>query len=149
MPKEPPKRIALDHDDYHADHVGRTNDGHQYFLTTPFIPATKANDGREFIALYLFDKRGSLIEARIDDLGSRAGLDRDKARTLLTQRLAEIGPVSQERIEVSPFSLERFGTTFGLVLRPPDDMDSGWWVEVMPGNYLAFHEPWDSGEYDT
>ena len=24
-----------------------------------------------------------------------------------------------------------------------------WAVEMMPGNYMAFFEPWDSGEYDT
>jgi hypothetical protein len=26
---------------------------------------------------------------------------------------------------------------------------ANWWVEVQPGNYMAFHFPWDSGEYDT
>jgi hypothetical protein len=147
MSKQPPTRIALDHDDYHAQHVGRTSDGQQFFLTTPFIPSSAGSEGREFLALYLFDERGRLVEARIDDLGNRAGLDGDKARALLTQRLAEIGPVSHGRIEVSPFSLERFGTTFGLVLH--DHGDSDWWAEMMPGNYMAFHEPWDSGEYDT
>jgi hypothetical protein len=24
-----------------------------------------------------------------------------------------------------------------------------WAVEVQPGNYMAFFEPWDSGDYDT
>jgi hypothetical protein len=45
--------------------------------------------------------------------------------------------------------VERFGTTFGLVLRQPEDEDDPWAVEVMPGNYMAFFEPWDSGDYDT
>lgn len=68
------------------------------------------------------------------------------------RRLAELGPVDRGRIEVRPFEVERFGVTFGLVLRPPEDPEeeeAGWWVEVEPGNYMAFYEPWDSGEYDT
>jgi len=24
-----------------------------------------------------------------------------------------------------------------------------WAVELQPGNYMAFFEPWDSGDYDT
>ena len=45
-----PEKIAIAHDDYHAEHVGRTRDGRQFFVTTPFVP-----HGREFIAVYLFD----------------------------------------------------------------------------------------------
>jgi hypothetical protein len=65
------------------------------------------------------------------------------------QRLAELGTVEYGRIEVQPFELERFGTTFGLVPRPPEEDDDEWAVEVQPGNYMAFFEPWDSGDYDT
>jgi hypothetical protein len=63
--------------------------------------------------------------------------------------LAELGEVSYDRIEVHPFEVERFGTTFGLVLREPEDEDDVWAVEVQPGNYMAFFEPFDSGDYDT
>jgi hypothetical protein len=80
---------------------------------------------------------------------SRAQLDRDAARTLLARRMAELGPINFGRIEVQPFALERFGTTFGLVPRAPEQEDGGWWVELQPGNHMAFHEPWDCGEYDT
>ena len=142
--------IAIDHDDYHASHVGRLPDGRQFFLTTPFVPATGDKLGREFVALYLFEGNGSLLEARIDDLGSRAELDKQRARGVFEQRLTELGPIQYGRIEVQPFEIERFGTTFGLVARPPeDDDDDDWCVELRPGNYMAFHEPWDSGEYDT
>jgi hypothetical protein len=151
MKQGPPDLIAIDHDDHYASHVGRTPDGRQFFITTPFIPAT-SDAGREFIAVYLFDKEGKLIEARIDDLGPRAALDQEHEQQLLARRLSELGAVQLGRIEVGPFEVERFGTTFGLVLQPPEnesDEDDGWWVEVQPGNYMAFHEPWDSGEYDT
>src|SRR5262249_12466767 len=67
-----PKLIAIDHDEYHASHVGRTANGTQFFLTTPFVPAIEGSAGREFVAVYLFDARGRFHEARIDDLGTRA-----------------------------------------------------------------------------
>ncbi len=144
-----PTIIAIDHDDYHASHVGRLSDGRQFFLTTPFVPAIGGSAGREFVALYLFDKRGRFLEAQVDDMGTRAELDEQRALSKFEQRLAELGPVEYDRIEVQPFEIERFDTIFGLVPRPPEQDDDDWWVELQPGNYMAFHEPWDSGEYDT
>jgi hypothetical protein len=144
-----PDILAIDHDDYHASHIGRLPDGRQFFLTTPFVPAIGRSEGREFVALYLFDKRGRFLEARIDDLGTRAELDEQRGRDLFERRLGELGQVQYCRIEVQPFEVERFGTKFGLVPRPPEDDRDDWWVELQPGNYMAFHEPWDSGEYDT
>jgi hypothetical protein len=144
-----PTLIAIDHDDYHASHIGRLPDGRQFLATSPFVPAIGGSAGREFVAVYLFDKRGRFLEARIDDMGTRAELDHRRAHAMFEQRLAELGPVEYDRIEVQPFEVERFGTTFGLVARPPEDDDGDWWVELLPGNYMAFHEPWDSGEYDT
>ena len=144
-----PTLIAIDHDDYHASHVGHLPDGRQFFLTTPFIPAGGGSAGQEFIALYLFDKGGSFLEARIEEMGTRADLDEQRARKKFEHKLAELGPLEYDRIEVQPFAVERFGAKFGLVVRPPEDDENDWWVEVQPGNYMAFHEPWDSGEYDT
>jgi hypothetical protein len=144
-----PKIIAIDHDDYHAEHVGWTSDGRQFFLTTPFEPAGREREGSEFVALYLFDKQGNLLEAQIDDFGPRASMDQEARRSIYEKRLKDLGDVSYERIEIAPFSIERFGSMFGLVLRDPEDEDDQWAVEVEPGNYMAFFEPWDSGEYDT
>jgi hypothetical protein len=149
MPTQPPTLIAIDRDDYHARRVGRIKDGLQVFVTTPFVPALGDEIGREFLVVYIFDPNGNLVEARIDDLGPRSELDRDQARKLLGQRMPELGPLEYGRIVVRPFAIERFGTTFGLVPRPPEEEDDSWWVELQPGNYMAFHEPWDSGEYDT
>jgi hypothetical protein len=134
MPSQPPNLIAIDHDDYHASRVGRTKEGKQVFVTTPFIPALGDEPGREYLAVYLFDPTGKLSEARIDDLGPRAQLDRDAARMLLKTRMTELGPIDYGRIEVQPFAIERFGTTFGLVPRAPEDEGEDWWVELQPGN---------------
>ena len=79
----------------------------------------------------------------------RATLDDNERRRVYDLRLHELGDVTFERIEVKPFAIERFGVTFGLVLREPEEEDDIWAVEALPGNYMAFFEPWDSGEYDT
>ncbi|MFL6658967.1 MAG: hypothetical protein ACJ8GW_12895 [Massilia sp.] len=149
MVSKPPSLIAIDHDDYHAEHIGRTSDGRQFFLTLPFEPAGSGSAGCEFVALYLFDEHGLLIEAKIDSLGPRATMDKNARQALYAQRLRELGEISFQRIEIAPFSVERFGTTFGLVLREPEEVDDPWAVEAQPGNYMAFFEPWGSGDYDT
>jgi hypothetical protein len=149
MSDSPPDLIAIDHDDYHAKHVGRTEDGGQFFLTTPFEPAMGDEKGSEYVALFLFDEEGALVDAKIDDFGPRASVDDAARRAVYEQRLAELGDVEFDRIEVKPFAVERFGRQFGLIPREPEEDDEPWAVEMMPGNYMAFFEPWDSGEYDT
>lgn len=139
---ETPDLIVIDHDDYHAEHVGKTKDGRQFFLTTPFVPG-----GSEFVALYLFDQKGKFLEAHIDDFGPRSSMDDEQRGAAYTRRLEALGEVSFERIEISPFSIEKFGVTFGLL----PDIDDEDVVSMIfePGNYMAFYEPWDSGDYDT
>jgi hypothetical protein len=148
MSEGKPELVASENDDYHAEHVGRTSDGRQFFLT-PFVPAIDKRKGNEFVALYLFDGEGKLIEAKIDEPGPRENMDEHRRAELIEERLTALGEVSRKRIEVAPFEVERFGTTFGLVARPPEDVNESWWVEAQPGNYMAFTEPFDSGEYDT
>jgi hypothetical protein len=149
MDKHPPKRVALDHDNHYARYVGRAADGAQYFLTTPFVPATVGDPGREFVALYRFDDAGTLVDARIEDCGPREGLDEVRRATLISDILTSLGTVTPGRIRVAPFHVERFGVEFGFIPSPPDDPDDDWVVSVMPGDYMAFIAPWDSGEYDT
>jgi hypothetical protein len=149
MPDGPPRLIAINHDAYHAEHVGRTPDGRQFFLTTPFEPATGGKPGCEFVALFLFDDDGTFLEAKIEGFGPRASQDDARRREVYDTWLRELGAVTFERIEIAPFSVERLGTTFGLIPREPEEEGDAWAVELQPGNYMAFFEPWDSGDYDT
>jgi hypothetical protein len=98
---------------------------------------------------FSLNSNGRFSEARIDDLGPRPAWNREESHRLLDRRMAELGPVNYGRIEVQPFAIERFGTTFGLVPRAPEANGGSWWVVLRPGNYMAFHEPWGSGGYDT
>jgi hypothetical protein len=144
-----PSLIAINHDDYLAAHIGRTSDGGQFILTNPFEPAIGNDLGCEYVALYVFDQSGKLTEAKIDSFGPRTTIDNAARRTLYAERLASLGDVLFEQVEIAPFSVERFGLDFGLIARVPDEDDDAWAVEMQPGNYMAFFEPWDSGEYDT
>jgi len=146
-----PPLVALDHDDYSAEYVGHTTDGRQFFLTTPFVPAESVGTatGREFLALYLFDKDGRLLTATIDDLGPRASMDESARLKRRDELLASLGDVSFGRITVAPFKVDRFGVEFGFIPRPPEEPDEDWAVIVEPGDYMCFWPPWTSGEYDT
>jgi hypothetical protein len=149
MSDAPPEIIAIEADAYHARHVGHTADGRQFFLTTPFVPAVGGSADCEYVALYTFGKNGGLLNSQIESFGPRATAKAEEITARYDAMLASLGKVTLDRIEVSPFKIERFGTEFGLVLREPEEDDDVWAVEVQPGNYMAFFEPWDSGEYDT
>lgn len=149
MAKGPPKLIALDHDDYHAEYVGHTNDGKQFFLTTPFVPATGSEPGCEFIALYVFDKSGNLETATIDNLGPRETMNQESRVARRDEMLRSLGEVKNKRIKIVPFTFERFGVEFGFIPQPPEEDGDDWCVIVEPGNVMCFWPPWSSGEYDT
>lgn len=149
---ERPTLIAIDHDDHHASHIGRTADGRQFLLTTPFVSRREGPGGREgaeFVALFLFNAAGGLVEARIDSFGPRATMDKAARDACCERRFAELGEVSLERIEVAPFSVTRFGVEFGLIAVEPETDEDDWTVHLEPGDYMAFFPPWDSGIYDT
>ena len=148
MDEDRPELIVIEHDDGAAKYVGRTKDGSQFILTTPF-EAAMDGPGAEFLALYLFDDAGQLIDAKIASLGPRATMDEDRRVHLRDQWLSELGEISYERVEVAPVSVKKFGTEFGLIIREPEDEEDVLAVEMQPGNYMAFFEPWDSGDYDT
>jgi hypothetical protein len=145
-----PTRIAINHNSFEAKHVGHTAGGGQFFLTRPFDPGTAdADDARDFVALYLFDEDGRFRKAEIDVFEEKDPGHSTAAKKVYRQRLQELGKAKFDRIEVEPFTVERFGLTFGLVAHAPTSSDDTWWVTAEPGDYMAFSPPWDLGEYDT
>jgi hypothetical protein len=142
-----PGLISIEHDDYHADLIGRTEDGMQFFITGPFIADVnrdRTHIRREFIAVFLFNIAGDMVNSRVDELAQPR--DYEYARNLEAQRLAELGAVEFRGINVKPFAVEHHGVMMGLI---PNKHQHQWWVELLPGNFMALHEPWDAGEYDT
>ena len=149
MSESKPEIISIDHDDYHAKHLGVTPDGFQFFLTNPFEPAFPGKEGCEYIALFKFDKKGNLIDSDIESLGPRGSISDKEASKKYYSKLESLGNVTYQRIEVKPFTVKYNDTDIGLIAREPEEEDDIWAVELLPGNYMAFFEPWDSGEYDT
>ncbi|MCP4152710.1 MAG: hypothetical protein GY757_33555 [bacterium] len=143
-----PYKVAINHDDYHAAHIGKTKTGYQFFLTTPFEPAI-IDEGCEYIALFKFDLDGNHVESVIDKLGPRGSFSEEERKKKYFSRLNELGDIEYCRIEVKPFSVEKYGKKFGLITRVPENKEDVWAVELHPGNYMAFSAPWDNGEYDT
>jgi hypothetical protein len=146
---EIPQRIRINHDKHYANQIGRTVDGCQFLLTTPFAHDPHQPELiHEFVACYLFDANGQLLEARIDELGLRDDLDNTVAEQIIAQRLGELGPITYADIQIAPFQVHRFGVTFGLTPHF-SAQDKLWRVILEPGNYMSFQAPWDSGVYDT
>ena len=159
----PPASLVIPHDDFECRHVGTTVSNQRFFITTPFVPALHPVEGREFVACYLFDDKGQFEKALIEDVGDRASIagtsalpgnrapDNAVTAEIIDRFLQDIGPVEYRDIRVSPFQVERFGVTFGLIPEA-DDLDDGddpyLAVIVQPGDYIAFIPPWD-GQYDT
>jgi hypothetical protein len=144
-----PEVVLLMHDQWDARFVGRTSDRRQFFLTTPFVPVSQSTQGNEFVALYTFDLKGHLLEAKIDELGPRTSLDKALRKQICQRRLEELGEVSFREVGIRPFLIEREGIAFGLIPRPPADSDEEWSATIEPGNYMSFSPPWDHGRYDT
>lgn len=141
--------IAINHDDYHARHIGRTKDGLQFFITEPFYFDSSLSAVTEYIALYLFRGDGELFSHNIIKLGKRGDVSENYRNKVYSELLNSLVGISYTRIEVKPFSIEKDGIVFGLVPREPDHDEDPLSVELLPGNYMAFFEPWDSGAYDT
>lgn len=145
MADDRPDRILVVPDDLHARHVGVTADGRQFFLTYPFVESDGAVPGCDYVALYVFDSAGTLIRHAIEALGP-PGATAPQVAQIEEKLLATVRPTTASSITVRPFAVAAHGASFGLVARR---VLGEWRVSAEPGDYLAFHAPWDSGAYDT
>lgn len=143
-----PSRIRIKPDNHRAEWVGRTADGKQFFVTNLFVARDSflGIKGCEYVAVILWDKDGSFLELRLDTLGPRADLNGAQVMGVIEERIKELGDIKLQEIVVAPFQEVREGVEFGLIHFR--DSDSFEWVELMPGNSMAFTPPWD-GRYDT
>lgn len=138
MESQRPEILRIDHDDYHAKHIGVAADGQQFFLTTPFEPATGDQAGCEYIALFKFDMEGNIVDSTIKSLGPRATLNEEEARETYSSLLDSLGEVDCCGIDIKPFSVNYNGTDIGLIVREPEEDEDVYAVELLPGNYMAF-----------
>ena len=132
-------------DDYHTKYVGKTENGEQFFLTTPFIAG-----GDEFVALFIWYRDGIFKEAIIDNLGPRTTMDEVERTRIFKKRLDDLGDYKLSVIDVEPFEIEKFNTKFGLFYKKVyfEDDEPYECIEFHPGDFISFYPPWE-GDYDT
>jgi hypothetical protein len=162
----PPEVLVIPHDDHHGRWVGRLPNGDGLFITTPFTCGAHPDQSREFLAMYRFSAEGDLLDARIEELGSRSELVGEARAGRLPGNVAPENATMKKGIEAllaehpglvfgdikaKPFCVGRFGLKFGLIPDTAEDFDDDEdfepvYVTLLPGNYMAFMAPW-SGEY--
>lgn len=147
-------RVRLIPDNYHLLHVGRLGSGAQFWIDVQL--RGEADTTRDFVATYIFNEDGVLSWHEIIDLGLRSNPGRRAATDVILAQIAKLGPSEKADISVFPFSVDAYGSTFGLVVREsdtddPSDIDDcdGPLVDALPGWTLMFYPPWGEGLYDT
>lgn len=141
-----PDRFTIVPDDYHAQLAGTTGDGRRFFITTPFEAGTPTDPGNEFVALFLWNADGTFDSIDVDAFGPRELVSEDDHQDALERRISRLGDFTIEAISVAPFAVQSHGTTFGFV---PQEFEGSVSVNLQPGDYMAYYEPWESGDYDT
>lgn len=141
-----PERFIIIPDDYHAEYAGRAEDGRLFFIATPFDAGTQGgNDGKEFIATFYWKADGSYDSMDVDAFGPRDTIDRDVYDAIMARHISNLGDYELTEISVAPFSDTAFDTEMGFIYTETDGYG---WVNLLPGDYIAFTPPWD-GMYDT
>lgn len=149
MPR-PPERFTLVPDDYHVPWAGTAQDGRRFFLSEELF--VWGSPGVAYVGLFLWHADGRFDEVRVDRVPRPEGLPPGQAvpagaEHLVAARLAELGDHVLEPVEVEPFLTEVDGVEFGWRLREGDD--GTYVLNVEPGDFIAYYEPWDGLEYDT
>ncbi|MFH5207914.1 hypothetical protein [Antrihabitans spumae] len=142
-----PERFTIVPDDYHVPYAGTAEDGRKFFLSEELFSERAA-----YVGVFLWKADGSFDEVRVDEIGRPAGLPPGQAgpagaEDLVQARLAELGNYVLEPIEVVPFAEDVDGITFGWKVGQYDD--GTYFINIEPGNFICYSEPWDGLEYDT
>ena len=143
------QKIRLIPDRYHLTDVGQLADGNNYWIDIQLNP--EGRDTRDFIATYIFDADGELIEFQIIDLGLRSDPNALSARAVIKEESDRIGAKENSDFWVSPFAVKTHGLVFGLVVRDRQkgELEGFQAVDAMPGWTIMFYPPWEDGLYDT
>ncbi len=148
-----PSKIPIHRmEDEHTTHIGRCEDGRQFWGYETFVfdkPVANLhldgwkNSRREYIVLHTFDYKGNHLGTKHWFAGTTANVDSVAALNKLESWVKELGKVELTDIEIKLFETVIDGFTFGLV----QDIDSDS-VELQPSSSISFQEPWE-GEYEA
>lgn len=142
-----PERFTIVPDDYHVPYAGTAEDGRKFFLSEELFDMDSA-----FVGVFLWNADGTFDEVRVDEVVGTDGLPPGQAgpaaaEDVVAARLAELGDYVLEPIEVEPFTQDVDGVTFGWQV---DQYDDGtYFINIQPGDFIAYYAPWDGLGYDT
>ncbi|KRA31398.1 MULTISPECIES: hypothetical protein [unclassified Nocardioides] len=147
-----PERFTIAPDDYHVPYAGTAEDGRKFFLSDElfeFDSATESSAG--YVGLFLWNADGSFSEIRVDRVSRADGVPPGQAASadaddLIEKRLAELGDYELEPITVEPFLRTIDHVEFGWAV---SEFEGDYSINIEPGNFIAYYEPWDGLEYDT
>lgn len=146
MVKQAPVRFRIVPDDYHVPYAGTAGDGRRFFLSDELFDM-----GSAYVAVFLWKADGTFDQVRVDEVARPAGLPPGQASSagadeIVAARLAELGKYVLEPIEVEPFTRKVDGVTFGWAVTK---FEGDYSINIEPGDFIAYYEPWDGLEYDT
>ena len=146
-----PKIIPISRmEGYHTHYIGVMKNGNQFFGYTTFAfvenkPIHKdwEEKRKEYSVIYIFDKKGNLINTECKFIGFTNEIKFDKPKIELDNMMLNLGLIKFQDIKVKPFKTTIDNIVFGLI--PVNENKS---IILEPSNTIAFFEPWD-GEYYT
>ena len=149
MPRAP-ERFTIVPDDYHVPYAGTAEDGRKFFLSDELF--TSSGRGAAYVGLFLWNADGTFDEVRVDEVSRPDGLPAGQAgpagaEDLVKARLAELGDYVLEPIEVEPFTEKVDDVTFGWKVGRYEG--GTYYINIEPGNFIAYYAPWDGLDYDT
>ncbi len=153
FPSGTPERFRIVPDDYHVPFAGTAQDGRRFFLSNELFGSRHDSDSTSsFIATFFWNSDGSFESVDVSEVDRPEGIPRAQAipagpEDALNRMILKLGDFTLEPIEVAPFALDTDGVTFGFV---PEEIDEDTIsIQIQPGNFIAYYEPWDGEDYDT
>jgi hypothetical protein len=133
-------------------YAGTAQDGHKFFLSDELFEYRSRDEaGSGYVGLFLWNQDGSFAEVRVEAVSKATGVPPGQASSagadgLVEKVLAGLGDYKLEPITVAPFTQKIDGVTFGWKVNEYDGILS---INVEPGDFIAYYEPWDGLDYDT
>ena len=145
-----PERFTIVPDDYHVPYAGTAQDGRKFFLSDELFDL-ESEEGTGFVGLFLWKSDGTYAEIRVDAIPRAEDIPPGQAassgaKDLVEKRLQELGDYTLEAITVEPFLETVDGVAFGWAIT---EFDGQYSINIEPGNFIAYYEPWDGLGYDT
>lgn len=150
-PAAAPQQFTIVPDDYHVPYAGTAGDGRKFFLSDELFSSEPGKQSTGYVGLFLWNADGSFSGLRVDPVQRADGVPPGQAVSagadqLLHERLAELGHCKLESITVQPFTRKVDGVTFGWSVTEYEGTFS---INIEPGDFIAYYEPWDGLDYDT